>query len=96
MFILFFQVNSRGTDNVVYDAKADVFSFSYIFYELLTGQVPVISKGKSRPSIEGWWKKKIPGSLLDLLSHCWDKNPSNRPTFKEIIESLNNFLVSSF
>ncbi|XP_050228101.1 serine/threonine-protein kinase STY17 isoform X2 [Mercurialis annua] len=78
-----------------YDHKADVFSFSIVLWELLTGELPysyltplqaavgVVQKGL-RPTIP----KQTHPKLTELLEKCWQQDPAQRPNFSEIIETL--------
>ncbi|XP_020535437.1 serine/threonine-protein kinase STY8 isoform X2 [Jatropha curcas] len=78
-----------------YDHKVDVFSFSVVLWELLTGKLPyehltplqaavgVVQQGL-RPSIP----KHTHYKLVELLERCWQQEPSLRPEFSEILELL--------
>ena len=78
-----------------YSRPADVFSFAMVFYELLTHQVPfahltpvraasAIAIERTRPALpEG-----TPQAVAQLMGHCWDGEPSRRPTF----DALNGLL----
>ena len=75
----------------VHDEKSDVFMFSFVLFELLTGSVPFqglttdeaekeICCYKKRPQIP-------PGSpepLVKLIKHCWSPKRVNRPSFEDI------------
>ena len=75
--------------------KIDVFSFSMIAYEILTGQ-KLSSRFRSifqlklfilmgkRPNLN-----IINNENIKLfLSKCWSKNPQDRPTFNEIVDEI--------
>jgi serine/threonine protein kinase len=83
--------------------KMDVFSFGLILYEIIVGQkvfpdnldlanVMYRVLNEKRAEIPGW----IPAFVFQLISKCWDDDPENRPTFKEIFEVLrmNEFKIS--
>lgn len=79
-----------------YTIKIDIYSFSIIAYQLLTNKKPypksilTLGKlqsyvlGKNRPSLEKIKNDKI----ISLLEDCWSSDPSNRPSFDEIIELM--------
>lgn len=73
----------------------DVYSFALIVYEIMTGQIPFekltldqirqkVLTQRSRPE----FKFPLPPSYQKLIVNCWNHNPSQRPTFDEIVEKL--------
>lgn len=83
-------------DMELYNMSVDVFSFAGILYELLTGKKPF--EGKKAKQIENLIKSaqrpiispeiKASTDLLDLIGKCWSQEPKNRPSFAEIIDSM--------
>ncbi|KAK8870912.1 hypothetical protein M9Y10_008825 [Tritrichomonas musculus] len=79
-----------------YSESSDVYSFSFIVYELITGQIPfnelsstsqifneVVVK-KKRPVFD----QPIQSCYKNLIEKCWSQDPGERPTFDEIISHL--------
>ena len=77
-----------------YDREVDVFSFSSILYELLTEKIPF--EGQPLAKIDKMIADKerpilpddISSDLRDLIENCWKQNPSERPLFSEIIDTM--------
>jgi len=83
-----------------YNELVDVYSFGIIFWQMITGKTPfdgmnikaywqrVILEGE-RPPLNPRWPERITA----LLGRCWDTNPSNRPTAKEIGVTLDELIA---
>lgn len=99
--------DSNQTDDFLYTApevlqsqqetlKSDVYSFSLIFYELLTLKKPFENcfscdqliieflRNNKRPDLTVIPDDHIRGFLM----RCWSNNPKERPTFNEIYEEI--------
>ena len=74
----------------------DVFSFSMVVWELIEHNVPFhdstdfkaskrIDSGERPPFLSAW-----PKYLADLIEAGWSHNPHDRPTFLDILNSLEN------
>lgn len=77
-----------------FDAKADVYSYSLIAYKIITGLDPFV-EGPNYLQIQNILKGKRPdlSSIKDknwnkFLQKCWSKNPKDRPSFDQIIQTL--------
>ncbi|KAM7268190.1 hypothetical protein ACFE04_010356 [Oxalis oulophora] len=75
------------------DAKKDIHSFGFIFYQMLEGRL--ISNTKvdyEHLSFSDFQPKfqmsKCPLRMQQLIEHCTSKDPSVRPTFSTVIEIL--------
>ncbi|MCO5614651.1 hypothetical protein L7F22_068935 [Adiantum nelumboides] len=78
-----------------YDTKVDVFSFAMILYQMLEGMAPfasmepydaakVVSMDR-RPEITA---KTCTPLVKQIIRSCWEKNKDDRPSFAEILISL--------
>ena len=83
---------------VKYTEKADVFSYGIILWEIATRDPPYLGidgAEVSRKVVNEDYRPIIPRSLRcpkpfqDLMERCWDREPSNRPTFDSVIDELN-------
>ena len=84
-------------DDPEYTKAADVYSFAYIMYEIMTGEVPLknINMVQIIPKIcvEGFrpqFKYPIPDSYRKLIEGCWNGIPTKRPSFQYIADLLEN------
>ena len=81
-----------------YTKESDIYSFGMIMWEFTTGKKPFhdrphdhylmldILKGE-RPQITD----DTPEFYTELMKKCWDHNPENRPTAREIYDSLREY-----
>lgn len=85
--------------NEEYDTKVDVFSFALILQEMIEGcppfsdkqeiVVPKLYVANERPPFRAP-PKLYAHKLRELIEDCWKDNPSERPTFREIISKLDD------
>lgn len=79
-----------------YGKEGDVYSFSLVVYEIVTNEIPfkdfntiaqiyanVVMKG-NRPEFDF----PVPDSYRNLIEKCWAYDPTDRPTFDEIVNML--------
>eukprot|EP01106_Pelomyxa_sp_JSP_P018811 TRINITY_DN898_c0_g1_i4.p1 TRINITY_DN898_c0_g1~~TRINITY_DN898_c0_g1_i4.p1 ORF type:complete len:204 (+),score=19.45 TRINITY_DN898_c0_g1_i4:253-864(+) len=82
------------TQGLRYGSQVDVYSYGLIIWELISGKVPFYeldaipaslsaTQGK-RPEIP----RECPPAWCDLITRCWNADPSKRPTFVTVIEVL--------
>lgn len=75
--------------------KVDVYSYSMLLYECVTGKKPFHEKGEitvqtlqtavmkgERPTFDGC---SCTDDIMSLIEDCWNQNPTSRPTFEELI-----------
>jgi serine/threonine protein kinase len=78
-----------------YDEKADIFSWSFIVWEMATLTKPFegytkhdfftnVVRGGERPPLNKRWPKEF----AELLQACWDPTPSKRPAMVAVCEAL--------
>jgi hypothetical protein len=87
----------------IYSTKVDVYSYGIIIWEVCTRKIPYshlkkneifnnVVKYKERPNLK-IITPDTPKQLIELMKKCWEHNPNKRPTFKEIINLLQNIYV---
>jgi hypothetical protein len=87
-------------ENVPYDERVDVYSYAMVVWEMITGQTPFSGKTplqvedmivyeERRPPIP----VETPQGLKDLLTSCWDRDPTRRPSFDAIFEAFRSHKV---
>src|SRR6266542_2896311 len=82
-----------------YTTASDIYSFSMIMWEFISGIPPFndkehdfhlalsICKGERPETIEN-----APQCYIDLMKKCWDEDPSKRPNASEIQEIIVNWI----
>lgn len=81
--------------------KSDVYSFGIVLWAIFANKEPYenainethicfgIMNG-NRPNTEDI-KDSCPKEIIDLMKHCWQQEPENRPTFSEISQKYKPF-----
>mmetsp|Transcript_7641 Transcript_7641/g.15963 ORF Transcript_7641/g.15963 Transcript_7641/m.15963 type:complete len:296 (+) Transcript_7641:119-1006(+) len=88
-----------------YDEKVDVYSYAMIVYEVAGREIPfdevddnneirnLVSSGV-RPDVN-LLRPDCPPHLLVLMEACWDRDPSRRPDFEEIVQLMSSVAADS-
>ncbi|KAK6307074.1 hypothetical protein J4Q44_G00222220 [Coregonus suidteri] len=79
-----------------YSEKCDVFSWGIILWEVITRRKPfdeiggsafcimwAVHRGTRPPLI-----KDLPEPIENLMTHCWDKDPAQRPSMEEVKHTM--------
>ncbi|CAB1335013.1 unnamed protein product, partial [Coregonus sp. 'balchen'] len=90
--------NNKGSSN--YSEKCDVFSWGIILWEVITRRKPfdeiggsafcimwAVHRGTRPPLI-----KDLPEPIEGLMTHCWDKDPAQRPSMEEVRNTMANLM----
>src|SRR6185312_10176834 len=82
-----------------YTQASDIYSFGIIASEIFNCLPPYhdVPHGQDLADkicngLRPKFNAKIPQLLENLISHCWDSNPSNRPTANEIEKAFHSWL----
>ena len=83
-----------------YTSSVDVYAFSMLAYEIVTGKVPYYELGDSISAVSlgmkvtDGYRPKIPNYIPDkmksLIEKCWSKKPEERPSFEFILNELSS------
>lgn len=94
-------VSASDVGLIKHHFKCDIYSFGMVCYEVLTGKVPFddiesqkevrqMVLNKERPPLP----EQCPKDMADLITCCWDPEPSKRPPFPTICLELRNLHFS--
>lgn len=84
----------------IYSIETDVFAFGILLWEIVTLGItpyPTLSGREVIRGVLNGVRPEIPinckQELSDIMTHCWQKSPSQRPSFFDIKQSLANALL---
>ncbi|KAG0562223.1 hypothetical protein KC19_9G127800 [Ceratodon purpureus] len=88
-------VKNHNITSELFTEASDVYSYGMTCYEIITGRIPFEVEGFQANDydrvIDGY-RPSLPSKCRDwvkeLVSRCWHKDPTERPTFFEILEVL--------
>ncbi|GBB83464.1 hypothetical protein RclHR1_01020005 [Rhizophagus clarus] len=86
--------------NYSLDKKSDVYSLGVLLWEISSGQKPFCNENYYDINLalrisKGLREKIVPGTpnyYSKLYTECWDNDPNNRPTTKQIVERLSEII----
>jgi serine/threonine protein kinase len=80
--------------NEKYDEKVDVYSFGIILWEMIASDVPFsnLTDMQAAMNTSNGMRPALPPSctpnMKDLIRACWAPEPSERPSFQEVLDKL--------
>jgi len=87
------------------DARADLYAWGIVAYELLAGQPPFVratpqntlaAQVTATPELVTHHRANVPGALARLVMQCLEKKPADRPqTAEEVLRQLDQVLTPS-
>ncbi|OQV15177.1 putative Serine/threonine-protein kinase CTR1 [Hypsibius exemplaris] len=89
--------NNNVSSSSVYTEATDSFAFGSLLYEIFTEQKPFKSLAEREQFAALLDRSDIPSNVQEVIGQCWNRNPADRPSFPEILDSLTNrqpFLLS--
>jgi TPR repeat protein/serine/threonine protein kinase len=89
------------------DEKIDIYAFGIMLSQLLTGKKPYhdlelfddfqsqVTNQNLRPTLESVEESEVVIGLKDVCAHCWDKDPSKRPSMSEVYSTLKSIATNA-
>ncbi|RGB31567.1 kinase-like domain-containing protein, partial [Rhizophagus diaphanus] len=96
--------NDNSTKLYTLNKKSDVYSVGIILWELSSGKQPFYIEGEQYDinlavKISQGLREKIipdtPEDYVNLYSECWNNEPDDRPTIKQVVEKLKAIIKKS-
>ena len=83
-----------------YDPQADIYSFGISFFEVLTCKKPYLNNtnvtdnvfrlhGALKSGLRPGPLPREPQKVITLISNCWQTDPTQRPSAKDVLKELN-------
>ena len=86
-----------------YNEKVDVYAFGIILYEIVTGDLPfsnITFDSEKEKAIAAGDRPIIPNHvepvLAKLTEQCWAQEPTDRPSFEQIVQALKTRTIISY
>ncbi|GBC02720.1 hypothetical protein RclHR1_04780007 [Rhizophagus clarus] len=94
--------NNNQIQVYLLNKKSDIYSLGIILWEISSGQLPFCKKSYdidlAKKILQGLRENPIPNTPEDYIkiyTDCWNNEPENRPTIKQVIVGLNT-IISDF
>ena len=93
--------NSQNANNKpAYNEATDSFAFGSLLYEMFTEVKPFLGLSSEAHAqlldsddFESLFEHRtaeIPAHIQKIITHCWRRDPTERPAFSHIVEALSN------